>query len=1307
MKRIISALLILALLSSGLQGIRVLAEGKEQEQEDNGKGYEVSFTVDQTWNEGYQATVSIRNTGKERMENWCLSFAMSDNITNIWNGVMLASTDGHYTVKNAEWNQDIPVGSTVSFGFTAEGNQKSMPSEFALQTTRCLVDDKQYQVAYSVQNDWSDGFTASVTITNVSSVRIEDWRLEFSLGHKISQIWNGEILKDQGGQYVIGNEGYNANILPQQSVTFGFLCERGDSGIVPNQFILHQYKAVGMPVETTNPATEEPDKGDSGKEDSGSENLDTDEYDETYRSESLTEDNAGECVHIEFQPGNTERCVTDDITLVNDAEERYQVQWISSNEEVISHTGKVSRPENDRSIVMTAIIKGNGESVKLSFSLEVRGKITINVSDIEDYSLEDLEERNRDNEDYEALVNDFGYLQEVYGNYSDFKVNSYESALYALYHVKSAIGITNPFAELVPYRTFVDDTGYTFQFAQTIQGIPTFDNIITVASNAKGETDYLKSSYYPVEDSISTVPQISCEEAEAILEEKYGTISVREENKTKICIVNYYGHVDLAWNICCQVDSKLEDVPSGPYRFLVGAIDGEIKFHSELSSHSTTVKRVKASGKDLEGIEQIFYVQKEIKKMLFSTKSTYSLRDPLFHITVTEGEGKYDNDFNFLINKEHDISNQNNLWKPIEVSAIYNLKKVLSFYYSNFDRVSYGNNNHDKKKYIYRKNKFLGDGLESKICLVKGLKNNAFWNSENNTIYLGSGDGNLLYCVSESGEKVIPMNNTELKNISYALCKDIVCHEYTHGVLLNDTNLGNFGGIPGAVNEAYADISACFMEGNWKYGEKIGKKLPLRDIGNPNRCYTASEVAGKYYVNPLINKKSKDRSIDFGGVHSNSTVISHAVYQMNKNGIALSDLKDIWYNTIRGGLDSKTNFYSIRKLFITSCKRQGFSVPKMNRYVKIIKESFSYVNVNKTNCNKSYKQYAKGLDRNYYCNGYFCDRIVFQGKVVEADGDLVMGNNKVLSGVEVSVQDLEGNEVGKPLSTDCKGRYRIESGIEQAYAITFKKDGYKKEIIYLSDINELLQQEYYCDTVELVPEKISITGQAAGTLYNASTMECIPGMTLLVREGRNNIYGKIVRTIHSYDAGDYYAKELESGTYCLEVVGTEDYESTYFNIKIVGGILLESQDCFISSVLDRGQMRVVLTWADRPKDLDSHMLCELSNGNRGHVNYENKEFLDKGIKICALDVDETNGYGPETITMYYGKTGWYQYYIFQFSLDGDLESSNASVHVYLPGKAHPSYTFHVPIGKERFWNVFRFNSATQRMVPINTIVDYM
>lgn len=49
-----------------------------------------------------------------------------------------------------------------------------------------------------------------------------------------------------------------------------------------------------------------------------------------------------------------------------------------------------------------------------------------------------------------------------------------------------------------------------------------------------------------------------------------------------------------------------------------------------------------------------------------------------------------------------------------------------------------------------------------------------------------------------------------------------------------------------------------------------------------------------------------------------------------------------------------------------------------------------------------------------------------------------------------------------------------------------------------------------------------------------------------------------------------------------------------------------------------------------PKDLDAHMVCNLSNGEGGHVYFEEQKCISAGKKICALDVDETEGYGMET-----------------------------------------------------------------------------
>lgn len=78
-----------------------------------------------------------------------------------------------------------------------------------------------------------------------------------------------------------------------------------------------------------------------------------------------------------------------------------------------------------------------------------------------------------------------------------------------------------------------------------------------------------------------------------------------------------------------------------------------------------------------------------------------------------------------------------------------------------------------------------------------------------------------------------------------------------------------------------------------------------------------------------------------------------------------------------------------------------------------------------------------------------------------------------------------------------------------AYVITFQEEGYQEDKIYLWGINELHQQEYYCNTVELVPKKGIRSGGDVETIYNASSKRSITGLQLLVRRGINNIYTKV------------------------------------------------------------------------------------------------------------------------------------------------------------------------------------------------------
>ena len=66
-----------------------------------------------------------------------------------------------------------------------------------------------------------------------------------------------------------------------------------------------------------------------------------------------------------------------------------------------------------------------------------------------------------------------------------------------------------------------------------------------------------------------------------------------------------------------------------------------------------------------------------------------------------------------------------------------------------------------------------------------------------------------------------------------------------------------------------------------------------------------------------------------------------------------------------------------------------------------------------------------------------------------------------------------------------------------------------------------------------------------------------------------------------------------------------------------------------------GQLRVVLTWGETPRDLDSH----LDTPSGCHVYYGRKQCRGE----ASLDTDVTDSYGPETINIVKLLPGVYKY----------------------------------------------------------------
>lgn len=79
-----------------------------------------------------------------------------------------------------------------------------------------------YDVEYSVLNEWDNGQSIEVKVTNTGNESILNWALKCDVEGKISNLWNASVYDNQGEDYIIKNNGWNYEIAPGQTITFGY-----------------------------------------------------------------------------------------------------------------------------------------------------------------------------------------------------------------------------------------------------------------------------------------------------------------------------------------------------------------------------------------------------------------------------------------------------------------------------------------------------------------------------------------------------------------------------------------------------------------------------------------------------------------------------------------------------------------------------------------------------------------------------------------------------------------------------------------------------------------------------------------------------------------------------------------------------------------------------------------------------------------------------------------------------------------------------------------------------------------------------
>jgi len=214
-----------------------------------------------------------------------------------------------------------------------------------------------------------------------------------------------------------------------------------------------------------------------------------------------------------------------------------------------------------------------------------------------------------------------------------------------------------------------------------------------------------------------------------------------------------------------------------------------------------------------------------------------------------------------------------------------------------------------------------------------------------------------------------------------------------------------------------------------------------------------------------------------------------------------------------------------------------------------------------------------------------------------------------------------------------------------------------------------------------VPERLARVATAAGS----------GGATTTVRLGDGIFSGEIISAINKQpvpgaevrilgtplaartDAGGLFRIEgAPTGTQRIGITA-EGFTAETFERELTPG-RERSVRVALSPGMEKGQIRIVLTWGEDPKDLDAHLEGPLPDGERFHVYYHQPGDL-KSKEYVRLDVDDRGGGGPETISVLGVVPGVYRYFVHDYS-NGDrpeataLARSGAEVKVYQGGQTY-------------------------------------
>lgn len=211
-----------------------------------------------------------------------------------------------------------------------------------------------------------------------------------------------------------------------------------------------------------------------------------------------------------------------------------------------------------------------------------------------------------------------------------------------------------------------------------------------------------------------------------------------------------------------------------------------------------------------------------------------------------------------------------------------------------------------------------------------------------------------------------------------------------------------------------------------------------------------------------------------------------------------------------------------------------------------------------------------------------------------------------------------------------------------------------------------------------VPTNVIVSGK----IVNSINGEGIEGFEILIA-------GVVMDTTDTEGAFEFSCIE---GVHLLEF-NKEGFSIPSYSLQTVSGFpnVLASRLTIANPTLERDTLRIVMTWGEAPEDLDSTLILP----NNTILNYENMD-----SEYAILDLDDTDSFGPETITIKKYLTGNnYSYKVDNYSEEGTFKESGVNVRIYFEDNTFQDFT---PSSNAagNLWHVFDIQGKT--ILPINT-----